>query len=340
MKKALHQFKTGQGSTTELARHTKAQKSSSSTVLFLISLPVYSKMKVAQAAALIVALDISPLSFCDKHPGMRKFAKTIFELGQTVSVSERINLKYYLPGRTPVKSGVGEISKFLRQIFAAWIERKCLKYEGAVSVDGVHLKVKGRHFYDFTVHYVEVDTKKSFDEPVFRIRNLTLLLVESPPVPHTRNTRDALNIALLEKYEIGLDYFLKFFTMSTDRVAVMARVANASVSLELHDPDKTWMDCLARFLNDVMKHAISKCRNNAVLTTVANDLRSVKKIVEDANRSEKNHLLPDGYNLVLESETRFGTHYKSLKAFSSPQIKWPFIWVLELSAQLEQLIQL
>ena len=77
---------------------------------------------------------------------------------------------------------------------------------------------------------MEVDTKKSFNEPVFRIRNLTLLLVESPPVPNARNIRDALNIALFEKYEIGLDYFLKFFTMITDSVAVMARVANALLS--------------------------------------------------------------------------------------------------------------
>ena len=75
------------------------------------------------------------------------------------------------------------------------------------------------------------------------------------------------------------------------------------------------MDFLAHFLNNVMKHAISKCRNNAVLTTVANDLRSVKKIVEDANRSEWSHLLPDGYTVIQESETRFGTHYEVVERF-------------------------
>ena len=128
-------------------------------------------------------------------------------------MSERINPKCYLPGRIAVTSAIGEINKSLRQKFAAQIESKCLKYVDAVSVDGVHLKVKGKHYYDFTVHYMEVDTKKLFDEPVFRICNLTLLLVGSPPVPNARNIRDALNIALLEKYEIGLDYFLKFFIL-------------------------------------------------------------------------------------------------------------------------------
>ena len=84
-----------------------------------------------------------------------------------------------------------------------------------------------------------IDTKKTFVEPVFRICNLTLLLVESSPVPNGRNLRNALNNALLEKCEIGLDYFLKFFTMIINSAAVMTRAVNASVSFELHDPDET-----------------------------------------------------------------------------------------------------
>ena len=114
VEKSLDQSRTGKGGTTKLERHTKAHKSSSSTVRFLTSLPVHSKTKVAHAAALVVALDIRPLSFCDKHPGMRQFSNTIFELGQTIPVSERINPKCYLPGQTAVTSVVGEISKSIR----------------------------------------------------------------------------------------------------------------------------------------------------------------------------------------------------------------------------------
>ena len=70
---------------------------------------------------------------------------------------------------------------------------------------------------------------------------------------------------------------------------------------------------LAHFLKNVMKHAISKCRNDAVLTTVVNDLRSVRKIVEDANRSKWNYLLSD--DDIQESKTRFETHYQVVDRF-------------------------
>ena len=102
-------------------------------------------------------------------------------------------------------------------------------------------------FYDFSVQYMEVDTKKALEDPMFAIWNLTLLLVEGPSVSNARNIRDALYTALLEKYEIGLDHFMKYFTMVTDSAAVMARVANASVSHDKHEPDETWMGCHAHF---------------------------------------------------------------------------------------------
>lgn len=33
---------------------------------------------------------------------------------------------------------------------------ECLKHGGAVSVDGVHFKANGKHYYDFTVHFMRV----------------------------------------------------------------------------------------------------------------------------------------------------------------------------------------
>ena len=41
----------------------------------------------------------------------------------------------------------------------------------------------------------------------------------------------------------------------------------------------------------------------------------MKKIAEDANRAEWNHLLPDGFRLKQEYETRFGTHYYCKERF-------------------------
>lgn len=43
-----------------------------------------------------------------------------------------------------------------------------------------------------------------------------------------------------------------------------------------------------------MKHVLSVCTEYSVLQTVAADFKSMKKIVEDANRPECKYLLPDG----------------------------------------------
>ena len=48
---------------------------------------------------------------------------------------------------------------------------------------------------------------------------------------------------------------------------------------------------------------------------VVRDLRSMKRIIEDANRVGWNYLLPNGCRLIQESETRFGTHYQVAERF-------------------------
>ena len=108
--------------------------------------------------------------------------------------------------------------------------------------------------------------------------------------------------------------------MVTDVAAVMARVANASVSREIHAPDETWMRCIAHFLYDSMKTVMSQCKVIVTLSVVAEDFRAMK-IMEDASRSGWNHLLPSGYNLKQECETRFGTYYQVTERFlkSAPE---------------------
>ena len=108
-----------------------------------------------------------------------------------------------------------------------------------MTVDGVHLKVQGKHFYDFKAHHVDVNAKGPFDDVKFEIKSPTVFLVEGPDCPSARNMRTTLNNALLEKYEYGLDVFMRGFTIVTDGAAVMARVANASVSRDIHRPDET-----------------------------------------------------------------------------------------------------
>ena len=45
------------------------------------------------------------------------------------------------------------------------------------------------------------------------------------------------------------------------------------------------------------------------------DFRSIKRVVEDENRSMGNQRLNNGYTLIEEVNTRFGTHYKVSEIF-------------------------
>ena len=86
---------------------------------------------------------------------------------------------------------------------------------------------------------------------------MTLFLVEVPNHPDAANIRRSINGALLDKYETTLDTFMRDFAMVTDGAAVMARVANASVSRDINAPDETWMNCVAHFFNNRMRSVVS-----------------------------------------------------------------------------------
>ncbi len=103
--------------------------------------------------------------------------------------------------------------------------------------------------------------------------------------------------------------------MFTDGAAVMARVANASVSREIHMPDESWLRSIAHQLNNAMKHCMTTSMQGTDLQVIVQDFRGMKKFIEDANSSGWNHLLPHGYKLIQESETRFGTFYYVAERF-------------------------
>ena len=62
-----------------------------------------------------------------------------------VSVNGIIDPRSYLPGRMGVSNAVKDISSYLRERLVAYIQKGRLRHEGAVTVDGVHLKVQGKH---------------------------------------------------------------------------------------------------------------------------------------------------------------------------------------------------
>ena len=150
--------------------------------------------KVAQAAELAVCLGIRPLGFCDGSVEMKNFAQTIFEMTQTVPANKKIDPKSYLPGRNAVTSAVRETSDSLRHKFITDRRNGLLRFGGAVTVDGVHLNVQGKHFYDFKLHFLEVKDKGPFSGVQFEIPNETLLLLEEPEQPNANNIRLAFTM--------------------------------------------------------------------------------------------------------------------------------------------------
>ena len=78
----------------------------------------------------------------------------------------------------------------LQQEFGAKLNDSLLFRDGTVSVDGVTLKVQGRHFYDFMLHHVEIVKEQPVLEvPKFSMKATTNLLTESPEVSSAVNAR-------------------------------------------------------------------------------------------------------------------------------------------------------
>ena len=121
-----------------------------------------------------------------------------------------------------------------RQDFVSELRKGSSQYSEAIKIDGVHLKVQGKHFYDFILHSIEVGDNGPFQEPTFKIRNIILLIVEVPDSPTAQNIKSRLNNALLEKYELSMDQFFRDFKIVPEDTAVVTRVVNASVYREIH----------------------------------------------------------------------------------------------------------
>ncbi len=98
-------------------------------------------------------------------------------------------------------------------------------------------------------------------------------------------------------------------TVVIDGAAVMARVANVSVSRDIHVPDERWMKCIGHNRNNVMKSSMASYKDSLILQAVFQYFRVMKKIIEDENRCGWNHLLRRGLKLIQESGTRFGTYF-------------------------------
>jgi len=343
--KGLLEIDTKKGGTNKFGKHINDHKKANGECLIERPLQEKCRASIADAAALAVVLDLRPLGFAENHDGIAKYAEAVFKAGQTVPFGANISTNSYVPSRTAVKNALERLAVQKRKNFARIFLESLESLGGAVTIDGVNLKVQGRHYYDFTVHHIDVVRPKSvLDLPKFQLKTSTILFVEGPPVGTANNIRSHLDSNLKSQFGTSFDAIQKNYTVVTDGAAVMACVAGSSVSRALAPLDQTWMRCHVHVLHNVMKHMMKNCNTDQILIKIAEDFKSMKKVVENSKRYGWNSMLPLSYRLIQEVDTRFGTHFIVAERFlKSASRVWDLIKAQNLSAastKFESILQL
>jgi len=315
--KGIIQFNPSKGGTQRYKTHIDEHKNSTtSNTPFSRDLSAVCQRSIIAAAARAVVLDLRPLSFAEKHAGIAEFASAVFQSGQTVPPTIGVNIKSILPSQYAVTQSLHDQAQVLRTKLAEKMTSATRMLSGAASCDGVTVKLQRKHYYDFTLYYMDIKKPKTLTEEVsFCIKNVTMLLVEGPHSATAANIRDTLDVNLHKYYGFGIDTIQRNFTMVTDGAAVMASMAGSSVSRAIHPLDDKWMRCIAHAFNNVMKDAMKSCESIAHLKYLSDDFKAMKRLVQDSKQSHWNSWLPNGYHLIQEVETRFGTHLQVAERF-------------------------
>jgi len=265
---------------------------------------------ISEAAARAVMLDLRPFSFAESHEGMACYAEAVFKAGQTVPHGVPINRASYLPSHIAVKNALSRLVSAQKTKFTKLFHETYNGLGGAITIDGVHLKVQGKHYYDFTVHHIDIVRANPFlDKPEFNMKTTTVLFVEGPTVGNAVNIRGLLDTNLQREYGTSFDSIQKNFTIVTDGAAVMACVAGSSVSRNIAPLDQTWMRCFVHVLNNVMKDTMENCVTDEILVKISQDFKAMKRIVTHSKKNGWNSMMPAGHRLIQEIETRFGTYF-------------------------------
>ncbi len=190
---------------------------------------------------------------------MVAFARAVFKAGQRTPLGVAVTEKSYLPSHTIVSSSLSELAEAYHTNFAKQLPFLLASVVGAISIDGVTLKLQSRHYIDFTLHHIEDAREKNFSSaPQFSIQTSTLLFLKSPDSATSVNLRNHLDNELRLHYGLDLDFIQRNCTVVTDGAAAMGRMANRSVSTRLKRHGERWMRCSVHVLNNCMKSVFKK----------------------------------------------------------------------------------
>lgn len=199
------------------------------------------------------------------HYGAMKLSGELYSREKAVSAVKKlvkkeelhfIRLNLFMPSRKSVTKSLSCIVNKLQRKFEADLRNDVIKRERGISIDGLTLTFQGRHYYDVTLHYMEIEKPKMFqDNCSIRVCNKTILLTEGPKVQSAISIRHYLDDSIRSEYGATLGELQRMFTVVTDSAADMANAAGSSVSRASYTPDHRWMGCLVHILNSAMKHA-------------------------------------------------------------------------------------
>lgn len=155
-------------------------KQASETISMTRELSAPYRSAIGLAVAKPVVPDLRPLSF-SYCTGMAEYSEAVFKAGQSVPAGMNVARKSYIPGRTLVADLVTKLAKEFITKFRKRFYESIDKLGGGATIDGVSLKVQGRHYFDFTVHYIETKKATTLSSQLqFGMKTNTILLVEGP----------------------------------------------------------------------------------------------------------------------------------------------------------------
>ncbi len=325
--KGMFPIDTKKGGTNRFGFHMRTHEKSMCPTKGIQDLDGKCRDETPRAGALAIILDLRPMKFAEEHEGMAIFAESIFKAGQTIPYGVSINRQSYLPTRTAIRSSLEKMVQKWRLSFRGYLNNELMSSGGAVSIDGMTLKIQARHFLDFTVHHIHVQKgKTALERPTFSIISSTILLIEGPDVGSGTNKRALLDENLRSLYGVDFNSIQKQFTIVTDGEASMARMANSSVSSRVCPRDENWMRCYVHVLQNCMKSVFALCADDDCLQKIGLDFKCAKRIIEDSKRYGWNKDLPVGYRLIQDVETRFGTLFLFTERFLKSASKvWDII---------------
>ncbi len=261
VQKSVVEFDSRKGGTNRYGKYT-AENENPDTQCQVTQqkLSIKYKQSITDAAALAVVLELRPLGFAENKEGIGAFWKPFF---MQVGV---FHTEFQFDDNRTFRLGILSKNQWIvwSENFGTSLQISS-KNIGAITIDGLSLKLQGRYYYDFSIHHIDMNKQSSvLTEVKYSIKNSTVLSFEVPRVYDADNIRKVLNQNLREQVGTSFSSIQKQFTLATDGAAVMARLAGSSVSHRIAVLDERWICCIAHILNKITKKYRRLCKRSSI----------------------------------------------------------------------------